>query len=123
VVFNVLVSNHDDHLRNHGFLRTAGGWRLAPAFDVNPSPHTEEHSLSIDGRLRVSDLDLVRETAGLYRLRADAVEEIVTEVGAATAAWREEAVEAGLSREEVERMAVAFERPVGVQAHRTGERG
>ncbi len=37
VVFNVMTANRDDHLRNHGFLRTAEGWRLAPAFDVNPS--------------------------------------------------------------------------------------
>jgi len=110
VAFNVLISNHDDHLRNHGFLRESGGWRLAPAFDVNPSPFTEEHSLSIDGSLRMSDLGLVLETAGLYRLRDDRAVAIIEEVGAVTAAWRDEAAAIGLPREEIERMAPAFER-------------
>lgn len=112
VVFNVLVSNHDDHLRNHGFLRTASGWRLAPAFDVNPSPHTREHSLALDGSLHAPQLDAVCETAGLYRLAAEEAEEIVTEVRAVTDGWRGEAVSVGLTREEVERMAVAFESSV-----------
>ncbi len=110
VVFNVLVSNHDDHLRNHGFLREPGGWRLAPAFDVNPSPDTEEHSLTLDGELGLADLDLVRATAPLYRLGERRVAEIVTEVEAAVARWREEAGAFDLSRDELERMAVAFQR-------------
>ncbi len=110
VVFNVLISNHDDHLRNHGFLRTASGWRLAPAFDVNPSPYTQEHSLAIDGILRVPDLDLVRETASFYRLRVGEARAIVAEVQMVAASWRTEATAASLPREEVERMAVAFER-------------
>jgi serine/threonine-protein kinase HipA len=110
VVFNVFVSNHDDHLRNHGFLRTAAGWRLAPAFDVNPSPYSREHSLTIDGTLRIPDLGLVRETAGYYRLKDKAAREIVEEVRAATAGWRAEAGAAALQGEEIELMSIAFER-------------
>jgi len=110
VVFNVLVSNHDDHLRNHGFLREPSGWRLAPAFDVNPSPLTEEHSLTLDGELRIPDLDAVRATAPLYRLRRERVAEIFAQVEAAVAGWREEASAAGLSRDELEQMAITFER-------------
>ncbi len=110
VVFNVLISNHDDHLRNHGFLREPSGWRLAPAFDVNPSPLTGEHSLTLDGELRIPDLDAVRATAPLYRLRHERVAEIFAQVEAAVARWREEASAVGLSRDELERMAVAFER-------------
>lgn len=110
VVFNVLVSNHDDHLRNHGFLREAGGWRLAPAFDVNPSPDTEEHSLSLDGELGLPGLDLVRATAPLYRLGHERVAEIVAEVEAAVGSWREEATAFELSGDEQERMAIAFRR-------------
>jgi serine/threonine-protein kinase HipA len=110
LVFNVLISNHDDHLRNHGFLRTAAGWRLAPAFDVNPSPHTQEHSLAIDGTLRIPSLGLVRETAGFYRLRAAEAAAIVEQVQTAVVGWRAEATAGGLAREEVERMAIAFER-------------
>ncbi len=109
LAFNVLVANHDDHLRNHGFLRTAAGWRLAPAFDVNPSPYPGEHSLSIDGSVRAADLDAVLGTAGLYRLGEGEAEEIVAQVRAATAEWKSEAAAAGLSRAELERMSVAFE--------------
>lgn len=109
VVFNVLIGNHDDHLRNHGFLRTASGWRLAPAFDVNPSPYTREHSLTFDGSLRVPDLDLVRGTAGLYRLGDDEVERIFEEVSSVTVGWRAEAGALGVPAEEIERMSVAFE--------------
>jgi serine/threonine-protein kinase HipA len=110
VVFNVLVSNHDDHLRNHGFLREPSGWRLAPAFDVNPSPYTEEHSLTLDGDVLLPDLDAVRATASLYRLSETRTAEIVTQVEAAVGRWRTEASEVGLSRDELEGMAIAFER-------------
>lgn len=110
LAFNVLVANHDDHLRNHGFLRTASGWRLAPAFDVNPSPYTGEHSLSLDGSVHAADLDVVREAAGLYRLGDGEASEIVEQVRSATAGWRAEAAAVGLPRAEIERMSAAFEK-------------
>jgi len=47
VVFNCLISNTDDHLRNHGFLHAQTGWRLSPLYDVNPSPYGDTLSLSI----------------------------------------------------------------------------
>jgi serine/threonine-protein kinase HipA len=108
IVFNVLTANRDDHLRNHGFLRTAKGWRLAPAFDVNPSPQKLEHSLAFDGSLRDPDLDLVRETAPHYRLAGARAGEIVAEVGRAVFRWRESAREAGLTGEELDRVGSAF---------------
>jgi serine/threonine-protein kinase HipA len=108
VVFNVLTADRDDHLRNHGFLRTSRGWRLAPAFDVNPSPHTREHSLALDGSLRLPDLDIVRETAPLYRLSAAQADEIVAEVRRAVARWPEEAHDADLPKDEIERLSAAF---------------
>ncbi len=49
MVFSMLVSNFDDHLRNHGFLLRGGQWRLSPIFDVNPSHEKIYHVLSIDG--------------------------------------------------------------------------
>jgi len=109
VVFNVLIADRDDHLRNHGFLRAPGGWRLAPAFDVNPSPHKGEHSLALDGSQHLPDLDVVRETAPLYRLAATEADETVAEVRRAVANWRGEAGQIGLPADEIERMAGAFE--------------
>ncbi len=108
VVFNVLTADRDDHLRNHGFLRTAEGWRLAPAFDVNPSPQKQEHSLALDDSLRVPDLDAVRETAPQYRLAPKRAEEIIAEVDRAVARWPAVARDADLPRDEVERFAAAF---------------
>lgn len=104
VVFNVLTANRDDHLRNHGFLRNRGGWRLAPAFDVNPSPRKQEHSLAFDESLRAPDLDAVRETAPLYRLSAAEAEETIVAVTDAVAGWRGLAEKMSLPREEVERV-------------------
>jgi serine/threonine-protein kinase HipA len=108
VVFNVLTGNRDDHLRNHGFLRSEGGWRLAPAFDLNPSLQKQEHSLALDDSIRQPDLDLVRETCALYRLSASQADRIVDEVDAAASGWKGMARDAGLSGEEVERLAGAF---------------
>jgi serine/threonine-protein kinase HipA len=108
VVFNVLVANRDDHLRNHGFLRGPTGWRLAPAFDVNPSTRLREHSLAIDASNRFPDLDLVLETAPYYRLSAAEGEEVVEEVATVVAGWRVEARQIELSGEEIDRLAPSF---------------
>ena len=86
--FNVLASHRDDHLRNHAFLRTADGWRLAPAFDLNPVPGKPEHELSIDGAIHLGDLEVLRETAPFYRLARHEAAAILDEVRAALATWR-----------------------------------
>lgn len=108
IVFNILVSNRDDHLRNHGFLRSSRGWRLAPAFDLNPSPEMAEHTLAIDDRLRVPDIGLAVETAPFYRLSRLRALGIVDEVAAVVRSWGRLAVEIGFAESEVDRMAVAF---------------
>lgn len=111
LVFNLLTGNRDDHLRNHGFLRTAGGWRLAPAFDVNPSPSRYEHSLAIDETVRVPDLDLVLATTRSYRLSADRADEVIAEVRDAVSHWPKLARQAGIPREEIDRVGTAFASP------------
>ena len=68
LVFNIVAGNRDDHLRNHGFLRTAEGWRLAPAFDMNPAREARLHTLSIDGATEAQDVAAALETRGLYGL-------------------------------------------------------
>jgi serine/threonine-protein kinase HipA len=108
IVFNVLTANRDDHLRNHGFLRTRGGWRLAPAFDVNPSPQKQEHTLAFDESLRSPDLEIVRETAPYYRLSAAEASEVVGEVGRAVGRWPELARQASLPGDELERIGSVF---------------
>jgi serine/threonine-protein kinase HipA len=109
VVFNVVTANRDDHLRNHGFLRAHEGWRLAPAFDVNPLPEKLEHSLALNDTLRVPDLEIVRETAPFYRLSSAQASQIVDEVTKAVANWASAARDAGISSDEMERLAAVFE--------------
>lgn len=109
VVFNVLVANRDDHLRNHGFLRASGGWRLAPAFDLNPAPDKPEHTLALDDAIRAPDLSLVRETARFYRITESRAGQIVDEVRGVVSAWRQRARDLLIPTDEIERVAPAFD--------------
>lgn len=108
LVFNVAAGHRDDHLRNHGFLRTMGGWRLGPCFDLNPLPEKREHTLAIDEALRLPDLDLARETAPFYRLTSSRAGELVGQVLAAVAPWRERARACNILRDEIDLMSAAF---------------
>jgi serine/threonine-protein kinase HipA len=112
IAFSILVSNTDDHLRNHGFLRlTSGGWSLSPAFDLNPDPQpgTKLLSTGIDGRSNLADLGLLLENAGFFRLADDQARAIVAEVSAATSRWREAARRVGLTGDSIAKMEPAFE--------------
>ncbi len=108
IVFFVCVSNTDDHLRNHGFLLDAGGFRLAPAYDVNPDPDGEGLTLNITETDNAQDLDLVLGVADLFRLRAPRARAVADEVIAAVRAWRRVADAHGLGRTQQQRMARAF---------------
>jgi serine/threonine-protein kinase HipA len=100
VVFNVATANRDDHLRNHGFIRSPAGWRLAPAFDMNPSFRKVEHTLSLDLYNRQPDMDIVQATAGFYRLKSSRAKEIIVKVSSAVGEWQTQARKLGLSRQE-----------------------
>lgn len=104
VLFNIRIGNRDDHLRNHGFIRVASGWRLAPAYDVNPNPHRDTHSLTIDGYSTAPDINLALDSAELYRVGAARAKEILAEVDRAIGEWRNEARSAGVSRTEIAMM-------------------
>jgi serine/threonine-protein kinase HipA len=107
VVFNVMVGNRDDHARNHGFIREQSGWRLSPAFDVNPNLAKADHSLTFDGKSAAPSLKLVKETADFYRCE-DRTEKIIDEVHTAVHAWRQEAERLGLPFVEIKRMEAVF---------------
>lgn len=109
VVFNVLVGNRDDHLRNHGFIRVPSGWRLSPAYDMNPNPSKAEHALTLDGTTSAPRIDAVLETAALYRLNAARARRIVDEARTVAATWQDEAGRLGISRLEVKRMETVFQ--------------
>jgi len=94
--FGILVAHRDDHLRNHGFLRSAAGWRLAPAFDLTPLPDKSEHALTLDGSDATGSLDVLLSTTAFYRLSEQDARSIVDEVTDVVAGWRDVAAEAGV---------------------------
>ena len=113
IVFNVLLSNIDDHLRNHGFLYEGNaGWRLAPAFDLNPVPvdvKARVLSMAIDAENATASLDLALSVAEYFDLKPREAKSVAAEVGSVVARWREEAKRANISDSEIGRMSSAFE--------------
>ena len=113
IVFSILISNTDDHLRNHGFLWPGpSGWRLSPAYDLNPIPADIKPrvlSTNIDLDDGTASLKLALQVADYFELREGEAHEIAGEVGKAVKTWRKQAAKLGLSPSEIDRMASAFE--------------
>ena len=109
VLFSLLVGNRDDHLRNHGFLREGNGWRLSPAFDINPNPAKDVHVLAIDDVEPTPDSGLWRETAAFYRVDKKTLARMETEVREAVAQWKDVARACGASRGDITRMATVID--------------
>jgi serine/threonine-protein kinase HipA len=113
VAFNVLVSNVDDHLRNHGFLRIdKSGWTLSPAYDLNPVPADLKArilSTNIDLEESTCSIDLLEASADYFALSLTEARSILKQVAVATSSWRTVALEVGVSSKAIDRMASAFE--------------
>lgn len=108
VAFNVLVGNRDDHLRNHGFVLGKTGWRLAPAFDVNPNTDKAEHILNIDDVDNRPGLETVLNTAAFYKLGDKQAREIVDEIVVIVKGWEELARRIRISSADIALTAGAF---------------
>jgi len=113
VVFSVLISNVDDHLRNHGFLWFGkSGWMLSPAYDLNPVPtdiKARVLTTNIDLDEGSCSLDLLESSAGYFGLGLAAARVVIKEVAAVTSTWRDTAKEVGARSAEISRMASAFD--------------
>ena len=122
IVFNVLISNTDDHLRNHAFLYAGNeGWRLSPAYDLNPTPADIKPrilSTLIDAEDGTASLDLAMSVAGYFNLSPEQARKIAREVKTAVSRWRTVAARIGLNAREIDRMASAFEHEESKRAHR-----
>ena len=119
MAFSVLISNTDDHLRNHGFLHARGeSWTLSPAFDLNPNPDPGPKYLStaIDFTDTRASTDILMSVAGYFRLDKDAALAALEEVVWAVATWRETAKSHGLTNHDLESMKAAFEHPEAERA-------
>lgn len=113
IVFSILISNTDDHLRNHGFLWAGpAGWRLSPAYDLNPVPIDVKPRVlttAIDLEDGTASLELAYQVSAYFELSLGEAHRIAGEVGKAVASWRKEGAKLGLSEREIDRMASAFE--------------
>lgn len=103
IVFTIMVSNTDDHLRNHGFIyERYKGWRLSPAYDINPTP------IEIAPRILTTSLETAMRVAKDFRLDKEEALSIIQEVASVVKQWRFVASEFGLSKRECDRMSSAF---------------
>src|ERR1700722_16999066 len=111
VVFNILISNTDDHMRNHGFLYEGpDGWRLSPAYDLNPVPTDIKPrilSTAINEEDTTASLPVAIGVAGYFELNTDKARTTAGQVGKAVSKWRDEAARHGLTKPEIDRMALA----------------
>jgi serine/threonine-protein kinase HipA len=109
IVFNMLVSNVDDHLRNHGFLLVPGkGWRLSPAYDMNPVPDAHGLKLNVSEADNALDVALAREVAPYFRVKPRAASEILDRTRAVVRQWPKLAKHLGISAREQAALAPAF---------------
>ena len=109
IVFNMAVSNTDDHLRNHAFIFTKNGWRLSPLYDVNPIPYGDELSLNVDEEDNSINIDLVIQTAVRFGIsETDATTYAKNILSVVKENWEKRATAYGLSRRLIEEMRPAF---------------
>lgn len=108
IVFNIAVSNTDDHLRNHGFIIKNKGWRLSPAYDINPSVDKDGLAMNIDMDDNALDFELAISVGEYFQLTGKQMKEILKEVKIAVSNWKTIAVEIGISKSEQQYMQAAF---------------
>jgi len=108
IIFNIAVSNTDDHLRNHGFILTEKGWRLSPAYDINPSIDKSGLAMNITMEDNALNFTLATSVGEYFQLNNKQMEEIIGEVKSAVRNWKTIATKIGISRAEQELMKSAF---------------
>ncbi|MFM7359366.1 MAG: type II toxin-antitoxin system HipA family toxin [Sediminibacterium sp.] len=108
MVFNILVSNTDDHLRNHGFILTDNGWQLSPAYDMNPNEMGSGLTLNISENSNEQDISLALETAKHYKIKNEEAAKILNDMQCEIEKWRTVAKKLGISSGEIEQTKRAF---------------
>ena len=109
ILFNLLVSNTDDHLRNHGFILVPGkGWCLSGAYDMNPVPNSPGLKLNVSEVDNAMDLGLVRSVAHYFRVDVKMANAIIERSQSVVKQWPKIADRLGIPAREQERMAPAF---------------
>ncbi len=110
IVFSVAISNTDDHLRNHGFLLSKNGWRLSPAYDINPIEKGTGLSLNISEDDNSLDFDLCFDVIDYFRWKEKEAKDFINRTKAIVSKWKERATQMNISNSEQTMMETAFER-------------
>ncbi|WP_317172023.1 HipA domain-containing protein [Flavobacterium pokkalii] len=108
IIFNIAISNTDDHLRNHGFILTKDGWILSPAYDLNPSIDKDGLALNIDMDNNALDFELGKSVGEYFRLNNSQMDTIIHEVTTVVNQWKDLASKIGIPKSEQELMGKAF---------------
>ena len=120
IAFSIMISNTDDHLRNHGFLQTGGtGWSLSPLFDVNPTPvdiRPRYLNTAIDWEDTSASLDVLRSIAPECGIKTSETNDLLNPIARAVSQWRQTAESFGIGKQEQDRMSSAFEHKDGYAA-------
>jgi serine/threonine-protein kinase HipA len=119
IIFSVFISNTDDHLRNHAFLYETGkGWKLSPAYDLNPNPYGNALSLNISETDNSLSAELALSVADGFQLSLKDAKEIIKEVRRSVKNWRTVAANLGITGKEIKIMEKCFERKYPVDSDR-----
>lgn len=115
IALSSALHNTDDHLRNHGLLRSAAGWELSPAFDINPEPDLAvERETAINGVTEAEhEAEALLEIAPLCHLTTAAARSILSDVAEAAARWQERAVSLSIPTREMSSVGDVIERQIG----------
>ncbi|MCB9024765.1 MAG: HipA domain-containing protein [Bdellovibrionaceae bacterium] len=108
IVLSIYISNVDDHLRNHGFILEETGWKLSPAYDINPSADGNGLSLNISEYDNSHNLELALSVIEYFRIDVSRAKDIVKQIKVAVSKWKELASKLGISGTKQELMARAF---------------
>jgi serine/threonine-protein kinase HipA len=108
IIFNISISNTDDHLRNHGFLLSDKGWILSPAYDINPSIDKDGLALNIDMENNALSFELAKSVGEYFMLNTKQMDELLREINSVVAKWQTHANAIGISKREQEMMQTAF---------------
>jgi serine/threonine-protein kinase HipA len=108
IIFNIAISNTDDHLRNHGFVLTDKGWILSPAYDLNPSVDKDGLALNIDMDNNALNYDLAKSVGEYFRLEKSQMERIIEDVITVVKTWNQVARTIGIPKNEQDIMDKAF---------------
>ncbi|MEE1315116.1 MAG: type II toxin-antitoxin system HipA family toxin [Faecalimonas sp.] len=109
IVFNMAVSNIDDHLRNHAFILSKNGWVLSPLYDVNPVPYGEDLAINVNDAESTISIELAIDTARHFGIAENAARQIADEMlGVVRMNWEKLAKRYGIPRGQIEDMRPAF---------------